>query len=818
MSLRSHQFLRPCLNGLSSAQCSNAGRWYRGLGPHNDRYGVQRASTHSTHGGQTQEPVSEEHDLATPAWSTSETDRNPSSNSASRSRFRQNGKARKTRARTQAEDIRDESEVANSTIFSRRGPGQSRSPSTPLLSIARVRQIMQSQGHNVRHAPTVQRRLNAEIQAQNRFLKDKDLYLATVIRSNSLYQRELGLRQWKAAYEAIYKARHYGREVLNKAVLLALKEKGQELAKKVQDDCHGSFRRAWRAMQRHEKAMFWQRLAIWLLQNDPRSFLEFLIVTTESQEKPDFTMVVDCLLYMDNFYYADWLKDWKSGAHTYESLIETCLHPGHWPIISLPQKGVRLYIRRAGLEAVALALRLVRERSIQVTAETALCFMWRFTKLGDVKSALDALGFIPFIKDPKFPMDSEGVLRHCCKLLTLDSVQDGIEGRNFRILPRLLELGVRPDRDMMNVVLSNAFKTGDPQLGADMLQFMKSHGHEFDSYTYVTLLTDAVARGDRGRAEVLFREVGMQEELRKNPYIASKIFHSHFVFTVKNMDADADPSGVFYSMLDMYNAIHDITPLKELFIISPHYTPRAGGANTPPSHIALYLMIATYFRCQNRLATVQRIYNRFHELVTQGHPTIAPLAETDHTYNEFLIALRGNPRGLRSCVRLVEDMLHSAIPPDSSSGKAITPVKPTMRTWTLLLSAFIYNRQPLAAEKIKEMMAKHKVKYNDVTWNTIVNGYANAQNIPETAASIKAMEEAGFPIDTHTMKSLRYLHDPERLWVALSEIDRRATEGGLQQDTPRAEPETQIRRDQKQREKLLDGGLQKLGEKSKPKP
>lgn len=682
--------------------------------------------------------------------------------------------------------------------------------------MTKVRRIMQSQGHNVRFAPSVLRRLNAEIRSQKRFINDRSLYLATVIRSNSIYSRELGTRQWKAAYEAIYKARHYERDVLNKAVLPSLQGEGRDLLKKMQEDCYGSFREAWLAMPRRDKAMFWQRLAIWLLQNDPKLFLEFLIVTTDSQEKPDFTMVADCLLYMDNFHYADWLKDWKSGDHTYQSLIESCLHPRHWPIVSLPQKGVRLYVRRASREAVTLALRLIKERSIQMTGETALCFMWRFTELGDIDSALKALGYIQVIKDPHFTMDSEGVLRHCCKLLTLDSVQDGTDGRNFRILPKLLEMGVRPDRDMMNVVLSNAFKTGDPQLGADMLQFMKSHDHQFDSYTYLTLLTDAVARGDRGRVEGLIHEVEAQEEMRQNPYIASKIFHSHYIFTVKHMDADADPSGVFYSMLDMYNAIHDITPLKELLIIPPHYTPREGGANTPPSPVSLYLMIATYFRCQSRFATVQRIYHRFRELVMQGHPTIAPLAETDHTYNEFLIALRRNPRGLRSCVRLVEDMLHSAPQPESS-GKTITHVKPSMRTWTLLLSAFIFNRQPLAAERIKEMMAKHKVQYNDVTWNTIINGYANAQNIPETAASIKAMEEAGFPIDPYTMKSLRYLRDPERLWVAIDELDKNATDASTQKVISTPEPESDVRSDHKQREKLLDSGLQKLGTKIKPK-
>lgn len=583
------------------------------------------------------------------------------------------------------------------------------------------------------------------------------------------------------------------------------------MLKKIQDDCHGSFREAWQAMSRWEKAMLWQRLAIWLLQNDPKTCLDFLIATTGTLEKPDFTMVVDCLLYLDNFYYTDWLKDWQSNGHTYESLMEACLNPRDWPIISLPQRGVRLYVRRASPEAVAKALQLMKKRSIQMSAETALCFMWRFTALGDVDLALEALRRIPPIKDPLFTMESEGVMRHCCKLLTLDSIQDGDNWRNFRILPKLLEMGVRPNRDMMNIVLSNAFKTGDPQLAADMLHFMKVHHHVFDSYTYLTLLTDAVTRGDRDRTENLIHEVDAKEEIRKNPHVASKIFHYHYLFTVKQMNPEADPAGVFYSMLDLYTTIHDITPLKELLVIPPHYTPREEGEKIAPSPVTLYLMLATFFRCQSRLGTVQRIYNRFRELVLQGHPTIAPLAQTDHTYNEFLIGLRRTPRGLGPCVRVVEDMFHSGPLSEDSDGKTITHVKPSMRTWTLLLSAFLYNGQMLGAEKIKQMMAKHQVQYSDVTWNTIINGYANSQNIPEVAASIMAMEAAGFHVDSYTMKSLSYLHEPEKLRVALEELDNSAIERGLQQAASAPEPESNIHHDQKKHEELLDSGLQKLG-------
>lgn len=658
---------------------------------------------------------------------------------------------------------------------------------------------MRAQGRNIRYAPEVLRRLNAEIKAKDRFLNSKSTYLATVVKSNSLYSRELGLDQWQAAYGEIYKAKHYQREVSNRAVIPALKEDGQALLEAIQTDCLGKFRDAWQAMSRRDKAACWQRLAFWLMQNDPKLMMEFLLVTTESEEKPDFTMVADCFLYLDRFYYADWLKDWKSGIHTYESLIEASLNPRDWPILSLPQKGVRLYIQRASHEGVSFALETVRGRSIEMTPETALCFMWRFTEFGDVDQALKSLGFIPILKNPEFTLNSEGVLRHCCKLLTLDRVQDGENGRNFKILPQLLKMGVRPDRDMMNLVLANAYKTGDSQLGTDMLQFMTNHDYDFDSYTYLTLLTEAVKRGDRGRVDNLIRQLEGEKDLRNNPYITNKIFHSHYVFTAKNMDADSDPSGVFYSMLDMYNTLHDITPLKDLLIIPQQYTPRAGGSNTPPTPIALYIMIATYFRCQNRLTTVELIYKRFQELVQQGHPSIAPLAETDHTYNEFLIAMRGNPDALRSCVRLVEDMLRSSKSP-----------KPSVRTWTILLSAFIFNRQPAAADTIMQMMAKHQVEYDQATWNTIISGHVNAQNVQDTAATIKAMEEQGFTIDPYTMKSLRYLRDPERLWVAIDELDKKFPEESSQQMTSKPEGKSSSPTEDQSEDQLLDMGLQKL--------
>ena len=670
-----------------------------------------------------------------------------------------------------------------------------------------VQSIIGAHGLPRRIWPHVYRRVRDELRAHNKPLSDVVMPEAVAIRAKSLYPREVGTRQWKFAYKEISRAKSTG-SAADEALIPALRKgEHQELLAKVRSDCHGSFREAWQAMPRESQAEVWQRLAFWLLRNDPRLLLDFLLVTTEGTVKPDSIMVAGCLRYIDKFHYEE-AKDWQSGSHTYQSAIETCFHPKDWPVIVLSQKAVHLYIKRASPDALGPAFEIATERQVQLAPETILSFMYRFIEQGNVNSALKALARIAELNNPDFTLNSEGVKRHCCKLLTLDTVQDDPDGRNFHILPQLLEIGVQPDQSMMNIVLSNALRAGDDQLGASMLQFMKQHGHEYDSYTYLALLNDAVARGDRGRVDVLINEVESQQELRQNPYIASKVLHSYYVFTTKHMDIDVDPASVFYLMLDLYSRVHDITPLKELLIIPQNYSPQGESLNVAPLPSTIYIMLATFFRCQRRhssFSTVQRIYTQFHHLVMQGSPIVAPLVETDHTYNEFLVALRSNPRGMRLCVRIVEDMLHP--PPtqmNSHTGKAIVHSKPTIRTWTLLLSAFIFNRQHRAAARVREMMTQYNVEYDHVAWNIIINGFANSQNVPETALAIKQMEQAGHAIDPYTMKSLRYLRDPERLWVAIDELDERHSE-------------TLVHNDEQKRDGLVDRGLEKLDSQLKSK-
>lgn len=610
------------------------------------------------------------------------------------------------------------------------------------------------------------------------------------------------IHMWRAARDKIFAAR-----LLQKSSRISLEfnEEDNSLLNILKADPDNAFRNKWASLLRHDKLSHWQRLSLWLLYHSPEFVPDFLRITCQDTDKPRLIFVTDCIRFL--------LKLYPDVVD--QSLITICLHPDNWPIHQLPQKAVRIYVENSERNAVYYAWSIAREKRMILTPESLLCFMKRFTELGDIDSAIEAIRMVQNMENPEFSMDSEAVIRHCCKLLTLDSVVGDGSERNFRILPKLLQLGVQPTRDLMNVVLSNAYKTGDSQLGQDILNYMQAQGLKSDSYTYLTLLTNAVGAGDSQRLEALLQEIQVKEELHRNPWIMSKVLHAHFLSMVKENDFTDDPNAFFYSMLAMYNRLHDITPLKELSVVPYHYNPPSGSGDSPPSVVALYIVISTYLRCVKSIVNVEHVYSRFRQLVLEGHGTIAPLAATDHTYNEFLVAFRNDPRGLRPAVRLVEDML-SSVPKDAPTTKRIARIgvehaPPSSQTWNILMSCFVFNRQPHAADKVKAMMGKHGVPCLIDTWNMIINNHANSQNVPALAQAIKQMELEGFTPDKYTHNSLRFLRDPERLWAAVEELDQGPDPGsGVESSSQAAakEPDSVS---------LLDQGLQRLKDSMKAK-
>ncbi|KAL4954803.1 hypothetical protein BDW69DRAFT_193766 [Aspergillus filifer] len=634
-----------------------------------------------------------------------------------------------------------------------------------------------------------------------------------MFRSHSLHKGAKSVRDWKLAYSEICRMKYSGDarkfEKSEPPSWLTLEQSDKPFLEILETGSLEAFCEAWSAVGRRAKIGHWKRISHWLLYHSPTLLPIFLRGTSQGEHRPSFLAVSECIQLLGQHFPS--LVD--------DSLITESLHPDNWPVYPLPQKPVRNYLNRADRDGVYRAWSLVCEEGHLLSPRTILCFMKRFTEFGDVDHALEALQEVYAANHISITMDSESVLRHCCKLLMLDTIVETDGERNFFILPKLLSLGIKPNLELLNVAINNAYKSGDSLVAQDIFKYLKEQGMVPSSHTYLASLSGSLRLGDTANFATLLSEIKDRQELQHNPWILSKLLHSHFVSSAKHRDFAEDPHVPFYTMLDLYNKLHDITPLKELGVVPPRYKPPNEGINAPPSAFALYIMIATYLRFWKNLANVQNVYQRFRYHSLRGHKTIAPLAATDHTMNEFLVAFRGDPQGLRPAVRLVEDMQRTHIGGDLTNADAEKDFKyaaPTVRTWVLLMSCFVFQKQPHAADRVKAMMQKHGVKFELEVWNMIINNYANSQNIPALAQSIKDMQDAGFEADRFTINSLRYLRDPERLWVAVDELYS-ASNPPLAGDSPSLEGTETVEEESEAEiggDWLLDQGLQRMKKKA----
>ncbi|PGH15804.1 hypothetical protein AJ79_02185 [Helicocarpus griseus UAMH5409] len=538
--------------------------------------------------------------------------------------------------------------------------------------------------------------------------------------------------------------------------------------------------RRWRGLRRSEAERLWPVIALWLLLNHPRAAVAFLIAT-DILPRPPFHMVSDCFIYLEALHYNDIAYD-KQSKEYYHKAIHSCLGPAKWSAVQARQRGIRLFTKRGTSKDWHTAFSFINSRNIAVGWQTAVYFMDFFTKEGDISRALEALRLIPASAHPWY-LKKERVLERCCKLLTLDYVIEKDGQRYFRILPEILKIGVRPNQSMLNIMFRNALKQRVPAVMPDIINEMGRRRLRPDSYAYISFLDDAVRRGDLQHLDVIVREISDQEHLMTNPFIASKMLHVMYLLDSINPQQGWGDADVFARMLKIYSTAHDTQPLVDLGIVQDGQATlhRESKKSSPSSH-ALVIMIAAFLR-MGSTQVMRDTFKRFINLCNEGHESFGPLAESDYIYNMFmnLFSQRQSDR-LDNCIMVLNTMFQPLLPTAvlrSQNDRHLKQIKPTVQTWTIFLSAFVRERQYDAIEKIRTMMLKQGLQFNDFTWNIAVRGYSSVQLLDKAAAAVKMMMSEGWEPDKYTMRSLERIRGHDRLFTLLDIVDSKIPSRGL---------------------------------------
>ncbi|KAL1956961.1 hypothetical protein VTO42DRAFT_6450 [Malbranchea cinnamomea] len=535
---------------------------------------------------------------------------------------------------------------------------------------------------------------------------------------------------------------------------------------------------AWQKVPVQERGVRWANIMPWLLLNSPNKALIFLRATNSAQHPP-FSMVADCFIYL----YQRHFNLFRNSPQFYRYL-SYCLGPMRWPSIATKQNGLRLYLQTRKQSEVDRAFRRLLQQQTATSTTLLLFYVDRFILGGDVENALQALELTFSRERNRNRFFFRQMLKRCCNLLALDTITEENGLRFFAVLSRIIHMGLRLNKVLLNVVISNALKINDHELAWDIYYTMENLGLNPDSRTYLLLLDDAVERRDTDKIELVLSILKRRPELGQERHIISKTLHGILLLSQEARLASWSRSDTFREMLDIYCRAHDKQPLVDLGIITEENYPKGPrDFRTRPSIHSLSLIISAFVRYQTEPIVIRRLFHRFCELARAGHPYIAPLMHTDHVFNAFLRGMARFAHLLNDCVNVVETMYRlSPQQIEIQRGHHVWkfhPAAPTVQTWTILLSAFLWHKQPQTALTIRELMLKRGYKFNKVTWNVMISGFACMQKIEETAVSLKMMQRENFSPDEYTAKAVSQIRDWKKLREVLDLLDEEFFTGPL---------------------------------------
>lgn len=520
---------------------------------------------------------------------------------------------------------------------------------------------------------------------------------------------------------------------------------------------------AWMVLQRPNREIHWHGMMLWALQNSPQRALKLLDASvTTPRLRPSRHVVEDCIAYLCNFYLAREKPPDPLKIDTLHRVIcnfaeATVPIPGH--DFTLDQHAVFMLLTHCDDHQAETLFETLRRQSMKIHFNTLLHFLKRFIGMGKISLPLEILRSLVI---SGFDVSTSKVQSGCVNLLRGSFPVEDRYNIQSSILTRMLEIGIRPGIRMYNVIILNAIEAADYQTAWDMYKVARENGLEPDAITYSIMMKGAKQSLDPELVELIIRDAEEDGNLPRDERLVRDVLDAVFASELVRSQ-----TSVFTALLRTYTRYCDVGPLRDLGMVFDSVDNPSGLKYEvqPPSSWTVGLMIIAYTKQYQDSDFLIHRYMRYHTLLEENHPIIAPLAQIDYISNAFVMALGRRRQSLESCILVIKHMLQP-----SKEVEGVEPVVkaiPTVQTWTILAAAYLRHGQKLAAEKVLKMMEARGMEPNDVTWNIIIRGYSQLQEVNNAVEAVKRMETAGFEVDAYTMKALGWIKDRTRMLEAL---------------------------------------------------
>ena len=520
--------------------------------------------------------------------------------------------------------------------------------------------------------------------------------------------------------------------------------------------------RAWKNIRLSRRETRWHETMIWALLKSPERALKLLdaSVTTPTL-RPARHVVEDCINYLSMFYLQG--KD-SPDPLKIDTLVRIICNFAEASVIrspsasAMPQHAIFLLLQHCDNDQALFLFETLRRRDAVIHENTLLHFLDRFVDMGEISLSLEIL---QNLVTSGIDVTSDKIQSACVRFLRFPFQVDNRYNIQSSVLAAILEIGIRPKISMYNAIILNTIQAGDYQTAWQMYEMARENSLEPDAITYSTMLKGAKLNQDPEIIDRIIRDAEGDGSLPRDERLIRDVLNA--VLAVK---LSKFRWRIFTALLPTYTRYRDIRPLQELGMVPSDFELSETQIQVPPpSPRTVGLMVLAYIRQHHDSDILLGLYMRYHSLIQEQHPIIAPLAETDHIANAFILALSQKSQSLGSCTLVIKHMLQSQ---EAVAGtKLVKAAIPTVQTWSILIAAYFRHGQKLAAEKVLRMMAARGLQPNNVTWNILVSGYSQMQDIDNAVGAIQQMEISGFKADSRTLEGLGRLRDRDRVLEAL---------------------------------------------------
>ena len=438
-------------------------------------------------------------------------------------------------------------------------------------------------------------------------------------------------------------------------------------------------------------------------------------------------MQLDALVYIKRAHEIELARSAKLTS-VYGGLLRTTVANMGPSFLSLPKRHVDVLLEELSVEEVDA---LLKDRiattpkpveQAQTDSDEDLPPQGNLLRLIDFytlnKKVDTALALLPELPAEMLTSTAPEVLQRCTNLLKLDTVETVAGSENFKILPKILRLGISIDVPIYTVAIQNAFAAGKPGVAWDLFHYMESEGLEPHPMTYLALLRNSYLSKDiRGLNEVL-TQIHETEEISSNPWLAICIMN--IIRVVSRYERGDGWRTSFEQMMLIYDRAFDRSALRKLHIdLGDVASGKASGTQPSPKFLS-YIIWLYAVNC-TELSVVHRLWQRLTDLLKDNDPYVLEAALYPAFYDGFVLSYSLQARDLPDCLRVIYSMLEHQ------------RCLPTTHTWTLLIEGLIKHQHTEDLLSLQAVMKEQPPSPAKDAWDKVLR----SKGIPSRIADSK---------------------------------------------------------------------------------